>query len=199
MNIINNLELNIFKSFKEGDELAFKYFYEKYFTKIKAFSIQFVYDADEAENIAQESFINLWQNRENIESSNGIQSYLYTFTKSKCLNMIRHNKVKDKFKNDLLNQKERLLDIEILNSFQFDTLELSELEILINKSINELPPKTREVFIKKRFENKKNSEIAEEMGITVKAVEAHMTKALKVLKNKLSDYIFLAAIFICNN
>lgn len=199
MNINNSFESDTFESFKKGEEAAFTYFYDKYFRRITSFSIQFIYDKDEAENLAQEAFINLWQNRENIDSLNGIQSFLYTYTKSKCLNLIRHNKVKDKFKNDLLNHKEREFDIEILNSIQFDTLELTELERIINESINDLPPKTKEVFIKKRFENKKNAEIAEEMQVTLKAVEAHMTKALKILKTKLSDYMFLLFILICNN
>lgn len=199
MNSNTSIESETFESFKKGEEAAFNYFYDKYFRRITSFSVQFIYDKDEAENLAQEAFINLWQNRENIDSINGIQSFLYTYAKSKCLNLIRHNKVKDKFKNDLLNHKERELDIEILNSIQFDTLELTELERIINESINDLPPKTREVFIKKRFENKKNAEIAEEMQVTLKAVEAHMTKALKILKTKLSDYMFLLFILICNN
>lgn len=199
MNSNTSIESETFESFKKGEEAAFTYFYDKYFRRITSFSVQFIYDKDEAENLAQEAFINLWQNRENIDSINGIQSFLYTYAKSKCLNLIRHNKVKDKFKNDLLNHKERELDIEILNSIQFDTLELTELERIINESINDLPPKTREVFIKKRFENKKNAEIAEEMQVTLKAVEAHMTKALKILKTKLSDYMFLIFILICNN
>ncbi|CAD0005149.1 RNA polymerase sigma-70 factor [Flavobacterium chungangense] len=199
MNSNTSFESETFESFKKGKEAAFTYFYDKYFCRITSFGIQFIYDKDEAENLAQEAFINLWQNRENIDSINGIQSFLYTYAKSKCLNFIRHNKVKDKFKNDLLNHKERELDIEILNSIQFDTLELTELERIINESINDLPPKTREVFIKKRFENKKNAEIAAEMQVTLKAVEAHMTKALKILKTKLSDYLFLIFILICNN
>lgn len=199
MNNNSSFELNLFESFKKGDQAAFTYFYEKYFNRIQSFCVQFIYDKDEAENLAQEALLHLWQSRENIDSINGIQSFLYTYAKSKCLNTIRHNKVKDRFKNDLLNVKENELNIEILNSISFDTLELTELERIINESINNLPPKTREVFIKKRIENKKNAEIAEEMEVTLKAVEAHMTKALKILKTKLSDYLFLIFILICNN
>jgi RNA polymerase sigma-70 factor (ECF subfamily) len=88
-----------------------------------------------------------------------------------------------------LNQKERELDTQILNSIHFDSLELTELEVLINKVIAELPEKTKQVYLKKRFENKKNEEIAGEMGVSQKAVEAHMTKALKILKEQLSDYL----------
>jgi RNA polymerase sigma-70 factor, ECF subfamily len=199
MNNNSSFELNLFESFKKGDQAAFTYFYEKYFNRIQSFCVQFIYDKDEAENLAQEALLHLWQSRENIDSINGIQSFLYTYAKSKCLNTIRHNKVKDRFKNDLLNVKENELNIEILNSISFDTLELTELERIINESINNLPPKTREVFIKKRIENKKNAEIAEDMQVTLKAVEAHMTKALKILKTKLSDYLFLIFILICNN
>jgi RNA polymerase sigma-70 factor (ECF subfamily) len=72
---------------------------------------------------------------------------------------------------------------------------LTELEGIIQESISNLPPKTREVFIKKRFENKKNAEIAQEMGVSLKAVEAHITKALRILKTKLSDYLSLIICF----
>lgn len=199
MKINSNPESMYFESFKEGDQVAFAYFYDQHFSKIQAFSISFIYDKEEAENVTQEAFLHLWENRTNIDSINGITSFLYTYTKSKCLNIIRHNKVKDRFKDNVLNQKERELDTEILNSISFDVLELTELEHLINGSINKLPPKTREVFIKKRFEQKKNIEIAEEMQVTLKAVEAHMTKALKLLKNSLSDYLMLIFLFIYNN
>ncbi|KDN54197.1 RNA polymerase sigma-70 factor [Flavobacterium seoulense] len=199
MIIKNDLESIHFESFKKGDQGAFAYFYDCYFKKIQAFSISFIYDKEEAENVTQEAFLHLWENRDTIESINGITSFLYTYTKSKCLNIIRHNKVKDRFKDDILNQKEKELDTEILNSISFDTLEISELEHLINGSISNLPPKTREVFIKKRFEQKKNVEIAEEMQVTLKAVEAHMTKALKLLRNSLSDYLTLILLFIYNN
>jgi len=199
MNNNTSFELELFQSFKDGDETAYTFFYDKYFKRIQSFSVQFIYDHDEAENLAQEALLHLWQNKESVESLNGIQAILYTYAKSKCLNLIRHNKVKDRFKNDILNHQERELNIEVLNSVQFDTLELTELELIIQESISELPPKTREVFIKKRFENKKNAEIAEEMEVTLKAVEAHMTKALKILKTKLSDYLFLIFILIYNN
>ncbi|WP_431241200.1 sigma factor [Flavobacterium sp. P21] len=155
INTTSSYELNLFHSFKNGDETAFKYFYDKYFRRIQSFNFQFIHDQDEAENLAQEALLHLWQSRESVDSINGIQAFLFTYSKSKCLNLIRHNKVKDKFKNDLLNQKERELDIEVLNSIQFDTLELTELERIIQESIGDLPAKTREVFIKKRFENKK--------------------------------------------
>ncbi|MEL1242418.1 RNA polymerase sigma-70 factor [Flavobacterium flavipallidum] len=188
MKINSNSELVFFESFKRGDEKAFAYFYEKYFNAIKSFCTSFIYDHDEAENITQEAFLNLWEKRADVMSLNGIPSFLYTYGKSKCLNAIRHNEVKKRFKNDVLNEKEKSLDLEILSSFSFDTLEVTELEKIIERSIAKLPLTTRTVFLKKRHEHKKNAEIAEEMQVSLKSVEAHMTKALKLLKNSLQDY-----------
>jgi len=188
MNKTYKNESLLFNNFRKGNEPAFAYFFNKYYRHILGFSIQFLHDKEEAQGITQEAFIHLWTNKDKITTLNGIQSFLYTFAKSKCLNLIRHRKVKEKYKNDTLNKKERDLDIEILTSLKFDSLALVELEDLIDKSIDELPHITKQIFVKKRFENKKNKEIAEDMDISLKTVEAHMTKALKILKSKLSFY-----------
>jgi RNA polymerase sigma-70 factor (ECF subfamily) len=71
----------------------------------------------------------------------------------------------------------------------FDTVMLTELEDLIEGSVNELPDKCKQVFKMRRADYKKNKEIAVELNISIKAVEANMTRALKHLKNKLSDYL----------
>ncbi|MDX1364964.1 MAG: RNA polymerase sigma-70 factor [Arenibacter latericius] len=180
-----------FNQFKEGNELAFKYFFKLYYNKIVGFSIQFIRDKDKANSIAQNAFINLWENRRKILKINGIQSFLYTSAKSECLNLLRHKKVVQKYNSQQLHLKEITINREILNSLKFDSLTLKELEELIDRSIQELPEQSRLVFIKKRFENKKNKEIAIEMGISEKAVEANMTRAIKRLKLGLSHYSFL--------
>ncbi|MCB4807599.1 RNA polymerase sigma-70 factor [Tamlana sp. 62-3] len=182
-------DILLLKQFKSGNERTFEHFFNKYYNHIVGFCVQFVYSENEAKNITQEAFVNLWLNKEKIDSLNGIKSFLYTYSKSKCLNAIRHQKVKEKYKNQALNNKEKQLNIEVLNAMKFDTMSLTELESLITQSVYELPDKTQEIFIKKRFENKKNKEIALELNISIKTVEAHITKALNILKTKLSDYL----------
>lgn len=187
-------ELLHFKNLKSGIEKGFEYFFNKYHSHILGFCIQFISDKQQSKGVAQEAFLNLWLNREKIEKINGIESFLYTYAKSKCLNIIRHQKVKEKYTNKTLNEKERLLNYDILKSMSFDSMAFTELEQLISKSIEDLPDKTKEVFLKKRFENKKNKEIAQELNITLKTVESHMTKALKILRLKLSEYLPLILI-----
>lgn len=189
-----NDDILLLKQFKSGKEQIFEHFFNTYYNNIVGFCVQFVYNESEAKSIAQEAFVNLWLNKEKIDSLNGIKSFLYTYSKSKCLNAIRHQKVKEKYKNQTLNDKEKQLNIEVLNSMKFDTMSLLELENLITQSVYDLPDKTQEIFVKKRFENKKNREIASELNISIKTVEAHITKALTILKTKLSDYLPLILI-----
>ncbi|MCY1723076.1 RNA polymerase sigma-70 factor [Prolixibacteraceae bacterium Z1-6] len=185
----NSLNDFLFSRFKNGDELAFEHIFKSKFNQIIGFCDQFISDHDDAKNITQEAFINLWLNRNKIEKPSGINSFLYTFAKSNCLNFIRHQAVEEKYTDHALHEKEQLLNAEVLESFDFNSLEFIELEELIQKSISNLPEKCREVFIKKRFEGKMNKEIAEDLGINIKSVEANMTRAIKALKKNLSEYL----------
>ena len=181
-------ELILFNAFKKGNELAFEYFFNKYYNNIVGFCVQFIYDEEEAKNITQEAFLNLWTNKDKIDTPAGIKSFLYTYAKSKCLNLIRGKKVKEKYKNEALNQREAIINQEVLDALNFDSMDFIKLEEIIQDSIDNLPKKTKAIFIKKRFENKKNQEIANEMDISIKTVESHMTKALKSLKKQLTHY-----------
>ena len=175
--------------FKHGDELAFEKIFKSNHNQIVGFCNQFISDLDKAKSLAQEVFLNLWLNREKIETLNGIRSFLYTFAKSSCLNYIRHRKVIAKYADKQLQEKEEELNREVLESFDFNSLEFSELEGLIQQAINDLPEKCRLVFIMSRLDGKMNKEISEELNISVKAVEANMTRALKTLKSRLSEYL----------
>lgn len=184
-----------FLQFREGDRRAFEYYFKEYYNSIVGFAIQFIGDKDKAGSIAQDAFVKLWENRGKVQKINGIRSFLYTSVKTDCLNLIRHNKVVRKYESKQLQARESSLHTEILNSLNFDSVTFSELESLIEKSIEELPDKCKLVFVKKRFENKKNKEIADELGITLKAVEANITRATKFLKLRLSHYVLLIIIY----
>lgn len=180
---------NFLHSFKGGDESAFEKVFKADYNRIVGFCQQFTGDKDQARSLAQEAFVKLWLNREKIETLNGIHSFLYTAAKTDCLNYIRHEKVIGKYQDKQLQLKEGELNREILESFDFDQLELLELEKVIIQSIKELPEKCRLVFELSRIEGKKNGEIAAQLNITVKSVEANMTRALKTLRLKLAEYL----------
>lgn len=189
--LVESSDLNdfLFQQFKDGNESAFEQLFKANYNPVVGFCKQFISDHDKASSLAQEAFINLWMNRSKIQSPNGIKSFLYTFAKSSCLNFIRHKKVVSKYEDRHLQDQEARINAEVLDSFDFDALEFSEMEDLIYRAIGELPEKCRQVFMLSRFEGKKNKEIADELDISVKSVEANITRALKTLSVKLAEYL----------
>lgn len=187
-----------FISFKRGDRRAFEFYFDFYFGKITGFCTQFLGDEDEAQSVAQDAFIKLWLNRGKVEKISGVKSFLYTSAKTQCLDVLRHRAVKGKYLNIKLNEQEITFNSEILSSMYFDNVSFSELEALVEKTILKLPLKCKTVFIKSRYENKKNHEIAEELNVSIKAVEANITRALKYFRIELSDYIVFLMFLICD-
>ncbi len=145
--------------------------------------MKYVKDLDEARNLVHEVFITVWEKFDSLPSDTNYRSYLYTAVRNRCLNHLRDTK-----KHLSIEKAEHKMTEE--NS----SLEAAELEREIELAINSLPEKCRMVFEFSRMEGLKYGEIAEKMGISVKTVEAQMSKALTVLRAHLSE--FMSLIFI---
>ena len=158
--------------------------FKTHFVHLCNFAHQYVPDQDSAKDITQKVFINLWENRENIDPNKSIRSYLFTSVRNRCLNHIRDRK---KFRSKVLDLE--IHDFEI--SFEEDHLGVEELKEKIAEAMAQLPEKCRLVFEMSRYRSMKYRDIAEELDVSVKTVEAHMSKALKALRSNLEDYIYL--------
>ena len=111
---------------------------------------------------------------------------------------LRHEKVKKKYKTEAAFQKQNSIYSEALSGLDTSTVTFQEIETIIEKTLSELPARCREVFILSRLEGKKNKEVAEALDISVKTVEAQITKALKTLRISLKDYLPLVAWLLIN-
>ena len=175
------------------DKPAFEDLFRSLFQGLVLFALKYVPDQDTAKEIVHNVFLNLWEKREKVDSSSSLKSYLFTSVHNRCLNFIRDEK---KFDRDESH-------IERLDSTQFadgtDRLEEQELEQRIFDALQALPEKCREVFTLSRFEELKYAEIAEKLHISVKTVEAQMSKALKILREKLADYLTILILFLINH
>jgi RNA polymerase sigma-70 factor (ECF subfamily) len=165
------------------DKALFEQLFKTHFAPLCNYAVQYVQDADSAKDITQKVFINLWESRENIDTQKSIQSYLYTSVRNRCLNYIRDHK---KYRSQVLDLE--INDIEIAFE-EDDPQEYSELEAKVAEALQALPEKCRQVFEMSRFKEMKYKEIALELDISEKTVEAHMSKALKTLKEFLKDYV----------
>ena len=140
-------------------------------------------DNDTAKEIAHDVFLNLWGKRETVDSSTSLKSYLFTSVYNRCMNYIRDQR---KF-----NKDDQIFDIieQEAQEMPHDHLETQELESRIIEALGSLPTRCKEIFMLSRFEGISYAEIAERLGISVKTVETQMSKALRILRGKLSDYL----------
>lgn len=165
------------------DESGFEYLFKTYFPSLKHFARKYVPDNDTAKEIAHDVFLNLWEKRNSLDSSSSLKSYLFTSVYNRCMNYIRDQR---KFNKDdqVFNRVE-----QEKQEIPYDHLETMELESRIIEALNNLPARCREIFMLSRFEGISYAEIAERLGLSVKTVETQMSKALKILREKLSEYL----------
>jgi RNA polymerase sigma-70 factor, ECF subfamily len=171
-----------------GDESSFEIVYRFYYPRLNYFAKQYLFEEDVARNIVQDTFTELWDKRESLRNDSNLQAWLFTVTKHKSLKEISHLKSKLNYDNFI---KSRQLEVNYKSLSDFDTSHIifEELQIQIQNAIEKLPPACRKVFEMSRFEDKKNKEIAEELNLSIKTVEAQISKALKSLKCDLKDYL----------
>lgn len=155
---------------------AYREVFEEYYDAIRNFLYFKTYDEGLAEDIAQDTFVKLWENRAKIDRTT-IKSYLYTIANNLAINSLKRQQLRYKFENTSVRKVENL-------SPEF-IAEMKEYEEKVNDVISQMTDGSREVFLMNRIEGLKYKEIAERLGISVKAVEKRMSKALQVVRDKL--------------
>jgi RNA polymerase sigma-70 factor, ECF subfamily len=184
----------LFEKIRNGDEAAFKVIYKRYVPKLFYFVYEYVPFNDLVENIIQDTLMVLWNKRSTLTDGTNLGAYLYTVAKNNCLYKLRDQRYKQKlFESTDVNEPELSVNLDALSVLDTSMLTFMEIEQIIENTIAQLPPQCRTVFKLSRFEEKKNKEIAEELGISVKAVEGHISKALKLFHTTLKDYLPIMA------
>ena len=165
----------LFDAIKDNSEAAFKVVYEEYFAKLTQFIFKMSRDEDLSEEIVQRTMIKVWEQRDRIILTTSLKSYLYKVSYNEYLMYLR---TKSKFPNIENSVIEAIDEIE-------DEQDNQILLDKIRKEIDKLPPKCREVFILSKINGMKYKEIAEQLNISTKTIENHMTKALRQIREAL--------------
>ncbi|MBN1349795.1 RNA polymerase sigma-70 factor [candidate division KSB1 bacterium] len=168
----------------QGDKNEFEKLYRRFCQSLILFANKYVYKLDIAENIVQDVFVNIWQNRTTLDPTCNIKTYLFTSVKNHALNYIKRQRIERRYKETIVIDERNDQTPEI----QYN---LNELEVQINKTVEKLPEKRRIIFLMSRQDHLTYAEIAEVLGISVKTVENQMGKALKTLRSYLSNFISL--------
>ena len=174
------------------NEAAFEQVFKTHFKALHAYACTILKDDDLAEEMVQNVFVKLWERKENLTISGSVTAYLYKAVYNESLNSLKHQKVKSAYQSHLSYSMKNETD----NAAK--RISLQELELRLQKALNELPEQCRAIFQMSRFEELRYREIADRLGISIKTVENQMGKALKLLRLKLIDFLPLTLLLFLN-
>lgn len=166
--------------------MDFSELYIDYYSRLVGFAREFVALEEDAENIIQDVFTDLWERHDSIEYVNNMNAYLFKLAKNKCLDYLKHKAFEERYAEQIQISFERALDLQSLESFDLYDSDDKEMDKLINSAINSLPNRCREIFILSRVENLKYKEISERLGLSVHTVKCQMSIAFSRLRIKLN-------------
>ena len=169
----------------------FSRFFQENQERFLSFAYSYTRNKPAAEDILMEAMISLWENREKWEKDSNLHALLLTIIKNKSLNYLEHEQVRMRAEEAINTHKQRELDLRIatLEACEPESIFDTEIQRIVYKTLEQLPEQSRHIFILSRYHNAPNKKIAEQLGISIKSVEFHITKALKLLRLELKDYL----------
>ena len=189
--IYNNYEIFI-NSLKKGDEKAYEYLVDKYYRKIYAYAVSLINDKVIAEDIVQNVLLKTWQYRKKLNKNFSIQSFLYKSVYNEFVNTYQKSKATTYLHYKYLESLEEITtsidDSKIENFFR-----------IVTEEIEKLPPKCKDVFMLSKIEGLTNIEISEHLDLSIKTVEAQITKAYSKLRNILGEQYKVLFLFTLVN
>ncbi|MCS2892648.1 RNA polymerase sigma-70 factor [Parabacteroides faecis] len=187
--VTENIDYLLWSISNNDDQVAYRSLFEQYYVSLCQFARRYIDDQETREDIVQDVFFTIWDKRKTITPSVSAKNFLITCVKNHSLNYLRNLGYKREYETVI--QK----NIPIYFENQDDLYTLQELQHLLNKTLEKLPPEYRLAFELNRFENKNIEEIAEIMGVSTRTVKRYKSKAIEILKEELKDYLPLFMLF----
>lgn len=172
---------------RKGNRNEFGRVYSEYFDMLFNLANQYLMDQDEAYGIVQDSFIKLWENKRKLKKNSNLKNYLYTVVKNQCLNLLRERK-NQVFLSNGVADLESEYNYEALTEFADNAEDYEKMREEMHAAIEALPEDLKVVFKMNRFEGMRYKDIAQQFNLSQKAIEARMSKALKLIRERLQEY-----------
>ena len=189
----------LFDQVKAGDQKAFEQLFSIYFARLNDFAKNVVRDDVISQDIVQEVFVKVWESSAEIESIN-MEAFLFRLVRNRCIDYIKHIKVVNNRMQEvnISSKYEELYRIDFIGNEPYVLIE-QELKAKIERTIQGLPERCREVFIMSRMDGLKNKEIAEKLDINIKNVERHISRAMQSFRQNFSEELPIALILLVLN
>lgn len=167
---------------KSGNIKEFELLFREFYKPLLIHANRILQDGQEAEEVVQNLFFNIWKNRQDLSINISVNSYLYSAVRNNCLQFIKRQKIKTKYEQYLLSYSADSIE-------PIEYLEYNELHNKLYQVMNDLPERCQEIFKLNRFQGLKYQEIADQLKISIKTVEANMSKALKHFRKNLNEFM----------
>jgi len=188
--IAKNLPTNSIKGLIIGDEETYIFLFREYYVSLCSYSRRYVGRKDVAEEIVSDTFLKIWETRESLQINTSVKAYLFQAVCNNSLNYLRKLKKEQTLDEYFLEtSSENIGFASISEEVEEQSLTMDGISEKIEDAVNLLPEQQQKVFRLKRFEGKKNKEVAEIMGLSIKTVEMHLSKATLNLRKNLKDYL----------
>jgi RNA polymerase sigma-70 factor (ECF subfamily) len=181
-------DIILFAKIKGGDIKVFESVFRLYYTPLCLYAAGITGRKDVSEEIVQELFYIFWREREKLHVLHSLRSYLFRSVRNSALRYCEHREVMERHRETTLAAEDNAGQA----SSPQEVLEYKELETLVRRALQKLPERRLRIFRMHRVEGKKYTEIASELSLSVKTVEAEMTKALRTLRKEIENYTHIA-------
>ena len=195
---MTEFDRNLNNKIIQGEKKAFEELFRLFYSRLLSFSKAYLKDEFIAENIVQDAFLLLWERKETLHPDSNIRAWLLTVVKNKTLNYISREKRQVKIEMTYATNTIRELNLRIssLTACNPEDIFGKEMELVIQKVLEALPEQSRKIINMSRFEDISNKDIAKKTGLTVKGVEYHISKVIKILRAELKDYLVFLMFFV---
>jgi RNA polymerase sigma-70 factor (ECF subfamily) len=166
---------------RKGDVGQFESLFRSSYVSLVRYAKTLIQDHDTAEEIVQDLFFRLWQDKENLKIVSSLNGYLFRSVHNKCLHYIEHNRVVERHAEEMSYRQSENQEIPS------DILNYKELQEKVASILEKLPERCGKIFTMSRFDGLKYTEIAEKLSVSVKTVEANMGRALKEFRKELTQ------------
>ena len=177
------IDIVVFKKIKEGDIKTFEKLFKQYYASLCMYAFSITERKDIAEETVQDVFYNIWKDRESLQIRSSVKNYLFGAVRNRSLQYKEHLAVRERYTDFIQNNEET--DTEMS---PHEILEYKELESVVTNILKKLPERRMNIFLMHRMDGKKYTEIADHYSVSVKTVEAEMTKTYQALRKGIENY-----------
>jgi len=176
----DKIDIEVVEALREGNHKAFEKIFVAYYNKTKAFIFGYIKSEADAEELTEDLFVDLWQNRQSVDTARSFNSYVHTIARNAAIDFLRRKFVQDTYTSQTQHST--------CSSTSEEELIAKELGLLIDDIVDQMPEQRKKIYMLSRNDGLSNTEIAAQLNTTKRNVETQLSLALKEIRKAISFF-----------